>query len=67
MSYLYHKGVHCSTTIAGWHRFFAEMDTGKFIESLCFRLAKLNIQRHPKAPYPRACFFEVFDQVKTLG
>jgi len=26
MGYLRAKGVHCSTTIAGWHRFFSEMD-----------------------------------------
>jgi len=25
MGYLRAKGVHCSTTIAGWHRFFSEM------------------------------------------
>lgn len=26
IAYLYKKGVHCSTTIAGWYRFFSEID-----------------------------------------
>eukprot|EP00435_Cladocopium_sp_Y103_P052811 s578_g16.t1 len=26
MAYLHKRGVHCSTTIAGWHRFFSDMD-----------------------------------------
>ncbi|CAL1131031.1 unnamed protein product [Cladocopium goreaui] len=26
MAYLHKRGVHCSTTIAGWYRFFSDMD-----------------------------------------